>query len=99
MQQSKTCSQVRFLIFRHPLVPLFQQSRKSDPPFLSFKVDQHVHNETSKIAKTPLKQKKIVSDFAQILCEVSFYHKDFNFQKNSFDFFFSLYPNVTVEAM
>ena len=53
MPTSKTCSQIRFLIFRHPLVPLFQQSRKSDLPFLSVKVNHCLCIETSKIGKTP----------------------------------------------
>ena len=61
MPPSKTCSQIRFLIFRHPLVPLFQQSRKSDPPFLSVKVNHYLCIETSKIGKTPLKRKKFLS--------------------------------------
>ena len=53
MPPSKTCSQIRFLIFRHPLVPLFQQSRKSDLPFLSVKVNHCLCIETSQIGKTP----------------------------------------------
>ena len=77
MPPSKTCSQIRFLIFRHPLVPLFQQSRKSDPPFLSVKVDQCMHSETSKITKTPFKRKKNCLWFAEILFVRPFDHKDF----------------------
>ena len=50
---SKTCSQIRFLISRHPLIPLFQQSRKSDPLFLSVKVNHCMCIETSQIKKTP----------------------------------------------
>ena len=40
-------SHIRFLIFIHPFVPLFQQSNKSDPPFLSVKVN-HYPFETKK---------------------------------------------------
>ena len=70
-------------MFRHPLIPLFQQSRKSDCPFLSVKVDQRMHSETLKIAKTPKgpspfeMKKKFVSDFAEILCVRLLDHKDF----------------------
>ena len=53
MSAPKTCSQITFLIFRHPMIQLFQQSRKSNPPFLFVKVDQRMHSETLKIAKTP----------------------------------------------
>ena len=53
MPPSKTCSQIIFLIFRHPLVPLFQQLRKSDLPFLSVKVNHCMCIETSQIGKTP----------------------------------------------
>ena len=63
MPPSKTCSQIRFLIFRHPLVPLFEQSRKSDPSFLSVKVNHCLCIETSQIRKTtkgpPFERKKM----------------------------------------
>ena len=49
----KTCSQIKFLIFRHPFTPLFQHSRESFPPFMSVNVDQHLDIETLKIRKTP----------------------------------------------
>ena len=96
MPAPKTCSQIFFLIFRHPLIPLFQQSRKSDCPFLSVKVHQRMHTETSKIAKTPKgppfeTKKNFVSDFAQILCLIFFDNKDFKigllFKKNIFGIF------------
>ena len=48
----KTCSQINFLIFRHPFTPLFQHSRESFPPFMSVNVDQHLDIETLKIRKT-----------------------------------------------
>ena len=53
-----------------------------------------MHSETSKIAKTPKgpfeKKKKIVSNFAEILCVRPFNHKDFR-KKNSIIFtFYSL---------
>ena len=49
----KTCSQIKFLIFRHPFTPLFQHSRESVPLFMSINVDQYLHIETLKIGKTP----------------------------------------------
>ena len=49
----KTCSQIKFLIFRHPFTPLFQHSRESVPPFMSVNVNQHLDIETLKIGKTP----------------------------------------------
>ena len=49
----KTCSQIKFLIFRHPFTPLFQHSRESFPPFMSVNVNQHLDIETLKIGKTP----------------------------------------------
>ena len=49
----KTCSQIKFLIFRHPFTPLFQHSRESFPPFMSVNVNQHLDIETLKIRKTP----------------------------------------------
>ena len=49
----KTCSQIKFLIFRHPFTPLFQHSRESVPLFMSVNVDQYLHIETLKIGKTP----------------------------------------------
>ena len=49
----KTCSQIKFLIFRHPFTPLFQHSRQSFPPFMSINFDQHLDIETLKIGKTP----------------------------------------------
>ena len=49
----KTCSQIKFLIFRHPFTPLFRHSRESVPLFLSLNVDQYLHIETLKIGKTP----------------------------------------------
>ena len=49
----KTCSHVKFLIFRHPFKPLFQHSKDSIPPFMSINVDQYLHIETLKIGKTP----------------------------------------------
>ena len=49
----KTCSQIKFLIFRHPFTPLFQHSRESFPPFMSVNVDQYLYIETLKIGKTP----------------------------------------------
>ena len=50
-----------------------------------------MHSETSKIAKTPKgpfeKKKKIVSNFAEILCVRPFNHKDFRKKKfNHFHF-------------
>ena len=71
MPSSKTCTQIRSFIFRHHFVSLFQQSRKSDPPFLSVKLDFCLCIKTSKIRKTPkglpLKQKKIAFDITQML--------------------------------
>ena len=49
----KTCSQIKFLIFRHPFTPLFQHSRESFPPFMSVNVNQHLDIEILKIEKTP----------------------------------------------
>ena len=49
----KTCSQIKFLIFRHPFTPLFQHSRESVPLFMSVNVDQQLYLETLKIGKTP----------------------------------------------
>ena len=49
----ETCSQIKFLIFRHPFTPLFQHSRESVPLFMSVNVDQYLHIETLKIGKTP----------------------------------------------
>ena len=95
MPTPKTCSLIIFLIFRHLLKPLFQQSRKSDPPFLSVNFNQCMHSETSKIAKTPKgppyeKKNIFVSDFAEILCVTPFDQKDFKiwyfFQKKFFNF-------------
>ena len=54
----KTCSQIKFLIFRHPFTPLFQHSREPFPPLMSINVDQHLHIETLKIIEKPLKMKK-----------------------------------------
>ena len=54
----KTCSQIKFLIFRHPFTPLFQHSRESVPLFMSVNVDQYLHIETLKIRKTPLENEK-----------------------------------------
>ena len=51
----KTCSQIKFLIFRHPFTPLFQHSWESFPPFMSVNVDQHLDIETLKIRKAPPK--------------------------------------------
>ena len=67
----KTCSHIRFLMFENLLTPLFQHLGESVCPFLSVKVDQCMHSETLKIAKTPKgppfeTKKKIVSDFTQI---------------------------------
>ena len=56
MPSSKTCTQIRSFIFRHHFVSLFQQSRKSDPPFLSVKLDFCLCIKTSKIRKTPLQK-------------------------------------------
>ena len=94
MPPSKTCSQIRFLIFRHPLVPLFQQSRKSDPPFLSVKVNHCLCIETSQFRKTPkgpppFEKKKNVSEFTQILCVRPFDHKDFKKYSLIFFLYFS----------
>ena len=78
----KTCSQIKFLIFRHPFTPLFQHSRESFPPFMSINVDQHLDIETLKIRKTSKglpfgNEKKIVSDFDEIQNMQSLWPKDF----------------------
>ena len=47
----KTCSNMKFLMFEHPLTPLFQHLGESVTLFLSVKVDQHLNIETLKISK------------------------------------------------
>ena len=61
MLPQKKNSQMFILIFSHTLIPLFQLSRKSDPLFLSLKVNQH--GEILKHQRVPpLKQKKKLWD-------------------------------------
>ena len=96
MPVPRNCSQIIFLIFRHPMIPLFQQSMKSDPQFRSVKIDQCLCIKTSKIRKHLLKwKKKFVSDFTQILCVRTFDHKDFKFwfffSKKNFSKFFHFF--------
>ena len=75
---------MKFLMFEHPLTPLFQHLGESVTLFLSVKVDQHLNIETLKISKhqrvPPLKMRKnFVSDFTQILCVEPLDHKDLEF--------------------
>ena len=44
----KTYSSMKFLMFEHPLTPLFQYLGDSVPSFLSVKVDQNLNIETLK---------------------------------------------------
>ena len=90
------------MIFRHPLVPLFPQSRKSDPPFLSVKVNHCQCIETSQIRKTPKgplyesKKENCLRFYPNFMFE-TLDHKDFKFlffffrKKNSF---FLYFPNA-----
>ena len=88
----KICSKIIFLIIRHLLISQFQQSMKYDPPFLSVKVDQCMLQKLWKHQRVPLKQKKDVSDFVQILCVRPFDHKDLKiwdfFLRKKFIFFY-----------
>ena len=95
----KTCSYMKFLMFEHLLIPLFQHLEESVPPFLSVKVDKDLVIETLKISKhqrVPSLKMRIFffSNFTKILYVEPIDHKDSNFEYYKKNQIFQFLPNT-----